>query len=254
MTRRTTNFSGNRFAVVAVTSGLILALAPHGAAAAKDVKLVPGPLGNAAKPFAARVIVNADGQILRGRLWHRPNMQRQEFEHTRMVRILRFDLNQVWTLDPKRRTVARARLDQVAEAAGVLSRERVTLARIGAESLDTGSATLFSLSGAARDGTVLSGKVWLGRHGVLLRQELIARSFKRAYQVRMELEGLRFTEVPRVLFQVPRGYRRLGGLPVWAPSVKRRKAEVLPGRRPAKATANRGLPKRHSLYELFKKR
>ncbi len=175
------------------------------------------PLGNARVSFRADVTVTADGQRLRGRLYHRPGMQRHEFPGQGVTRILRFDLNRIWTLDHRNRTYTEAVLDQLGPHAGIFDRRRLAdetsdRRTVGAERLE-----LHRMRGRLADRTYLDGDAWLTGDGIVFQLDLRMHFVGTVYAYRFQLSGLRRMPMPETLFDVPVGYRHVARAPIWTP-------------------------------------
>lgn len=228
------------------------------------------PLGNAGVSFRADVVVTADGQRYTGRLYHRPGMQRHEFKGQGVTRILRFDLNRMWTIHHKSRTYTEAALESLGAHAGVFDRRRLgseleRSVRVGKERIDR-----HLVRGMTTDRTQISGEAWMTRDGILYRLDLSMRFIGTRYDYRLALRNLRRMPVDQALFDVPIGYRQVSLAPRWLPpknagvaDTRRGKSrgigKMAPmahprGRHPNRptATTSRAPKPPYSLEEIFK--
>lgn len=207
-----------RHARILLASGFAVALMPATGAAAEEARYI----GNSERAFQARVRAVVDGQHYSGRLYHRYNMQRQEFdgEGGGRVRIVRFDHGVVWTLDMNRRRFTEDRLSEAALDIGVLDRRGVRLAERESGLRLSTAATLgpvarYVFAGTLPHGGPVSGSLWLTRGNILVRAEGVSRIAGRRYSYRYELSEIRLGEQPMSRFVIPAGFERIDRRPFW---------------------------------------
>lgn len=175
------------------------------------------PLGNAQVSFRADITVTADGTRHRGRLYHRHGMQRHEFPGQGITRILRFDLNRMWTINHRTKTYTEAVLEGLGTHAGVFDRRRLGSelehsVTVGRERIDR-----HRVHGMTTDRTQIEGEAWMTQDGILFRLNLKMRFVGVRYDYRMEMRGLRRMAIDQALFDVPVGYRHVSLTPRWLP-------------------------------------
>lgn len=194
--------------------GGVIAIA---AALAASAAQALDPLGNARVSYRADVVATADGQRYRGRLYHRHGMQRHEFPGQGITRILRFDLNRMWTIDHKADTYTEAVLEGLGAHAGVFDRRRLASELVGRAKVGKEAVERYRLRGVTSDRTQIDGMAWVTKDGILYRLDLEMRFVDARYAYRLELRNLRRVEVDQSLFDVPVGYRQVSRTPRWLP-------------------------------------
>ncbi len=206
-------------------------------------------LEDASVSYSARVEVRTGPNAYRGRIYHRPGMQRRAFAGHGRYLILRFDRGVAWSVDPARRHWWPESLS----AAGLLSRAQISLVQIGEARLLGRRARIYQLSGMVSSGDRIRGRVWIDRAGILLRAQITAQAGTRRRTYHMRLLSLKIGTQDGALFTRPAAYRRRTSAPRWT-MVKAPDQD--PARDPTKDPAKRTKPKasrRESLEDLFRR-
>lgn len=160
--------------------------------------------------YSADTVTRSGGIPATGRVYHAPYMERREerVSGRRQVVITRMDLKLVWILMPDEKTYAEV---PVSEAMG-RSKSPADLdykyTTVGPESVNGVLTTKSSMEATGPDGTVYRGYIWVTGDGILVKMVSRGRGMPGA-EFSTELRNIKTGALPRSLFEVPAGYRRL---------------------------------------------
>ncbi len=196
-------------------------------------------LEDAPVAYRADVEVQAGGSRYRGRIYHRPGMQRRAFAGQGRYQILRFDKGMARWVDPENRQW----WPEPLSAVGLLSRAQLSLVQVGEEMLLGRRARVYKASGMMSSGARIRGQIWVDKSGILLRARLSARAGRRRWTYKMKVISLHVGPQVGSLFTIPAAYRRRGAEPFWSPG----RTAVRGG------TDKKGHDSRQSLEDLFRR-
>lgn len=160
--------------------------------------------------YSADTLTRSEGMLTRGRVYHAPYMERREerVSGRRQVVITRMDLKLVWILMPDEKTYAEV---PVSEAMG-RSRNPADLdykyTTVGPEFVNGVLTTKSAMEATGPDGTGYEGYIWVTGEGILVKMTTRARGAQGA-EFSTELKNIKTGTLPRSLFKVPAGFRRL---------------------------------------------
>lgn len=144
---------------------------------------------------------------IKGRVYHKPNMERRETAAGGMnaITILRFDKKLMWMVMPNEQMYMQMPLGKPRnDDPSSYKMERTV---VGPEVLNGMNTTKYKVIMTRADGSKFGGFMWQSSHGIMVKLDAIAVDGNKKSRIKMELTEIEVGPQPAALFEVPPGFQ-----------------------------------------------
>jgi len=187
--------------ITGILAGLALVVA-SGASADLQTRLLESQA-----EYSATRVMSADGTMISGRYYHRPDRNRSEttVQGTSATMIMRMDREVAWTLMPGNMymeiDLSEVDTQPTPEAGEVLDAERV-----GSEMVNGYPSEKWRMRVRSEDGSESNGHVWVteGKDPIVIKMDMdVQAKGSKTSRLVMELQDLQIAAQPPSLFELP---------------------------------------------------
>jgi hypothetical protein len=164
--------------------------------------------------YSADTVMETAEVSMKGHVNYAPAGERRDMVTEggdKMIMIIRHDKKLAWTLMPSEKMYMEMNLDQAnAQAKDDASKYKIEQTVVGSESLNGVNTTKSKIIMTGPKGEKMAGFMWTTKDNIVVKMDAIAIDKKDKHRFKTELTDLKIGKQDPALFEIPKGYTKMG--------------------------------------------
>ncbi|MEK9149446.1 MAG: DUF4412 domain-containing protein, partial [Candidatus Desantisbacteria bacterium] len=165
--------------------------------------------------YSADMTIKAGQVAIDSRIYYAPGKRREEmvFEKHKNITIIRSDKNLIWTIMPEQKMYTEIEIGEKSQdVTDCKDCNLVDWKPAGTEVVNGLTTTKYKFSTSCPKHGKPEGNMWFTKEWIMVKMEIVISTKEEKMDMKMNLKNLKIGKQDPLLFEVPKGYQKSGGV------------------------------------------